>query len=168
MNDDMMCRFERLYDQMSASGEVKNMRLFGSVMKEMFAWFVAYKADAAENWLEKLESMKWKNYLTKQEAEEIVSKMSPKCPWRRDVWASAMEANGYALEETPYYNSCALWVTMCMIYSDSSSSIHAIMKMAGGTEGVSDKDFFAAVHMLALDKLKDADGVFDVRRYFEK
>ena len=59
MNDDMMCRFERLYDQMSASGEVKNMRLFGSVMKEMFAWFVAYKADAAENWLEKLESMKW-------------------------------------------------------------------------------------------------------------
>jgi hypothetical protein len=55
-----------------------------------------------------------------------------------------------------------------MIYSDSSSSIHAIMKMAGGTEEVSDKDFFAAVHMLALDKLKDADGVFDVRKYFEK
>ena len=165
MNDDMMSRFERLYDQMSASGEVKNMRLFGSVMKEMFAWFAAYKAEAAENWLEKLESMKWKNYLTRHEAEEVVSKMTPKCPWRYDVWQNAMTSYGMVTEEMPYYNSYALWAVMCMIYSDSASSIKSIMKM-GGVESMQDKELLVAIHMLAVDKLKDADGVFDVRKYF--
>jgi hypothetical protein len=165
MSSEITNRFERLYEQMSVSDNVNHMRLFGNVMKEMFAWFASYKSDAAENWLEKLESIKWRNYLTKQEAEDITSKMSPKCPWRRDAWMNAMISYGLNLEESPHYNSCALWVTMCMIYSDSSSSVHSIMKM-GGSENLSDKDFFLAVHMLALDKLKDADGVFDVRSYF--
>lgn len=166
MKEDISDRFLKLYEQMSVSADVKHMRLFGSVMKDMFAWFVSYKPEAAENWLEKLESIKWKNYLTKLEAEEIVSKMSPKCPWRHDVWVNAMNSYELTMEEMPFYNSYSLWVVMCMIYSDSSGSIRSIMKMGG--ESSQERDFVTAVHLLAVDKLKDADGVFDVRRYFEK
>lgn len=38
-----------------------------------------------------------------------------------------------------------------------------ILPMAGG----SDMDYFAMVYQFALNKLKDHDGVFNIRRYFK-
>ena len=69
-----------------------------------------------------------------------------------------MENAGYPLEEWPCYNKCALYVTMNMIMSDSSATL---------SHFVNSGELFKLVHELALDKLKDKDGVFNVRRYFE-
>lgn len=68
-----------------------------------------------------------------------------------------MEQHGYVLEEEPYYNRCALYVTMSMIYSDDIESLKHF------TNGI---DMFEFIHALALNRLKDKDKVFDVRKYF--
>ena len=53
---------------------------------------------------------------------------------------------------------------MNMIYSDSAKSVAVI---AGKTlEDMPKDELFSDIHMLALDKLEDKDGVFDVRAYF--
>lgn len=155
--EEMREEFYALYNMMANSNKVENMHTFGRVQKEMFEWFVANKTSEAEEFLNKLESIRWRNYLTPKEAQKIVDGMIPKAPWTRDVWKSAMEQHGYALGSEPCYNSCALWVVMSMIMSDSSETLGKFV----------DKDsLFDLVYHLAVDKLTDEDGMFDVRAYF--
>lgn len=151
-------KYYELYDYMAQSKDPKNMKTFGHVMNEMFEWFVANKPDAAQSWIEKLESVKWKNYLAPSEADKIVAAMKPQAPWTRDQWNAAMEKSGYEKEEWPCFNKCALYTTMNMIMSDSSNTLSKYMEDEG--------DLFAFVHDLALDKLHDADGRFSIREYF--
>lgn len=151
-------KYYELYDYMAQSKDPKNMKTFGHVMNEMFEWFVANKPDAAQSWIEKLESVKWKNYLAPSEADKIVAAMKPQAPWTRDQWNAAMEKSGYEKEEWPCFNKCALYTTMNMIMSDSSNTLSKYMEDEG--------DLFAFVHDLALDKLHDADGRFNIREYF--
>ena len=68
-----------------------------------------------------------------------------------------MTQHSFELSHEPCYNSCALWVTMNMIMSDSSETLKKY---------VAEEDMFKAVHDLAVDKLKDKDGVFNIRSYF--
>ena len=142
---------------MANSDEVSHMRTFGNVHKEMMEWMIANRPEAAQEWIEKLESIRWKNYLTPKEADTIVNNMIPKAPWSRDQWKAAIEQNGYELEKEPCYNSCALYVAMNMIMSDSS---HTIAKY------VDNGDLFKIVHDLAVDKLTDKDEAFNIRKYF--
>lgn len=157
IQDDLRKEFALLYNIMAESNDVRNMHTFGQVHKEMMEWMIANRPTEAQEWIGKLESIRWKNYLTPREAEMIVSKMEPRAPWSKDQWASAMQQAGYELEKEPYYNRCALWVTMCMIMSDSSATLGKYID--GST-------MFKAVHDLAVDKLTDKDGVFSVRKYF--
>lgn len=147
-----------LYGYMANSKDPANMKAFGRVMTEMFMWFADNKPDAAQEWLDKLSAIKWNNYLTPKEAENIVSKMDPAAPWTRDQWKAAMEQHGYDLDEEPYYNCNSLWVTMNMIMSDSSETIGKY---------VDGDDLFNLVYDLALDKLCDRDNRFSVRKYFD-
>ena len=146
MPAEMKEKYYELYEYMAQSREPKNMKAFGKVMSEMMEWFIVNKPSDAEAWLEKLESIKWKNYLTSSEADKIVAAMEPKAPWTRDQWRTAMEQHDYELDEWPCYNRCALYVTMQMIMSDSSATLK---KYAGSG------DMFELVHALALDKLKE-------------
>lgn len=155
--EEMKQEFHELYNIMANSQEVSFMRTFGNVHKEMMDWFVANKPELAQEWLEKLESIRWKNYLTPKEAEKVVAAMNPQAPWSRDQWKQAMEKEEFDLECEPYYNLCALWVTMNMIMSDSSHTIN---------EYVEETEIFKFVHDLAVDKLMDKDNKFAVRRYF--
>lgn len=147
-----------LYSQMANSGNPDYMYLFGRVMTEMFNWYADNKPEAAMEWLEKLSAIRWKNYVTPKEAEAIVSEMDPKAPWSLDQWRSAMQQNGYPLDDEPYYNRCALYVTMNMLMSDSSVTI---------SKYVNNDQVFKLVHDLAVDKLKDQDGKFIIREYFD-
>lgn len=149
--------YNDLYGYMANSKDPANMKAFGNVMTEMYMWYADNKPEAANEWLEKLSAIRWKNYLTPKEAEKIVAEMEPKAPWSRDQWRQVMEQKGYKLEEEPYYNRCALWVTMNMIMSDSSETIAKYVP--------SDK-LFDFVHDEAVDKLRDADGKFSIRHYF--
>ena len=150
-------KYSSLYDYMATSGKPEYMKTFGRVMTCMMDDVIANSTSKAEEYVEKLESIRWNNFLTAKEAEKIVSEMKPKAPWSREQWKSAMEQHGFELEHEPYYNRCALWVTMNMIMSDSSETL---AKYVG-----SDK-LFDAVYELAVDKLTDKDGKFDVRSYF--
>lgn len=155
--DEMKQEFLALYQMMANSNNVAYMHVFGQVHKEMMEWMIANKPAEAQMWLDKLESIKWDNYLTPKEAEKIVSEMKPSAPWTMDKWRDAMTQHSYDMEDEPYYNSCALWVTMSMIMSDSSDTIKKY---------VSEDKLFDFVYNLAVDKLCDEDGKFSVRNYF--
>jgi len=160
----MRKKFDELYRYMASSNEVAYMRTFGNVHKEMMMWMIANKPEMAQDYIDKLCAIKWHNYLTPKEAERIVADMIPKAAWSRDQWKQAMDSLGYVTEEEPYYNSCSMWTTMNMIYSDSANSIASIMGMP--IQEVTGEQMAKAVHTLALDKLKDKDGVFNIRTYF--
>lgn len=151
-------KYWSLYEYMANSKDPKNMKTFGRVMTSMMNDMIAGNPSKAEEYIGKLESVKWKNYLTPAEADKIVAAMDPKAPWSRDVWRQSMEQQGYALEEWPCYNRCALYVTMNMIMSDSSATL---------TKFVNGGDLFKAAYALAVDKLKDKDARFNVRNYFD-
>ena len=163
-SEEMHNQFTELYNLMATSNNVTFMRTFGNVHHEMMEWFIANKPELAEEWLCKLESIRWHNYLTPKESETIVTAMRPKAPWPRDAWKQTLDKMGIVLEEAPYYNSCALWVTMNMIYSDSSQTIADIMGVP--LADIPAETMVKAVHALALDKLKDADHRFNIRTYF--
>lgn len=149
--------YYELYEYMANSKNPDNMKAFGHVMNDMMEWLIVNKSDAAQEWIDRLQAIKWKNYLTQKEADSIVSDMEPKAPWSREQWRSAMEQKGYALEKEPCYNRCALYTTMNMIMSDSSETLGKYIQA---------EDLFGIVHDLAEDKLTDKDGNFKVREYF--
>ena len=156
-------RYMSLYDYMAQSRDQKNMKAFGCVMTEMMDYLVANKPDVAEEMIDKLEAIKWHQYLTPKEAEKIVAGMDPAGPWSRDMWKKTMESFGLPLEEVPYYNSCALWTEMNKIYSDFGEEIAALL---GKPLSASDKDIISACYKMALKNLKDKDGIYDIRKYF--
>lgn len=153
----MKQEFSALYNLMAGQQNVAFMHIFGQVHKEMMDWFIANKPELAQEWLDKLESIRWKNYLTKTEAEKIVASMEPKAPWSRDQWKQAMTEHGFDMEHEPCYNRCALYATMNMLMSDSGDTL---------AKYVEKDNLFKAVHDLAVDKLTDKDGVFSIRAYF--
>lgn len=146
-----------LYDYMANSNDPDNMKTFGSVATKMFNWLAEAKPDLAYDWLEQFSSIKWSNFLTSKEADKIALDMVPKAPWSKEQWKAEMAQHEFQTESQPYYNSCALWITMNMIMSDSAETIEKY---------VEEEDVFSLVYELAIDKLTDEDGVFNIRRYF--
>ncbi len=161
---EMTSKFDDLYGIMSSGDNVNNMELFGSVMREMFEWLTANKPELAQEWLSKLESIKWNNYLTSKEAAKIVSGMTPKPVWTKEQLMDTLQKLGLVTEETPYYNTNALYATMSMVYSDSAQTIANIIGKPLAEIG--NETMVKAVYALALDKLKDVDGNYSVRYYF--
>ena len=160
---DLKDRYLSLYDYMAQSRDPKNMKAFGTVMTQMMDYLIQAKPDVAEDMIDKLESIKWHQYLTPKEAETITAKMDPKAPWSRDAWRQTMESLALPLEEPPYYNRCALWAEMSKMYSDFGEEIAALL---GKPLAPTDKDIIAACYKMALKTLKDKDGIYDIRRYF--
>ena len=161
----MKQEFASLYDLMANQQNVKYMRVFGNVHKEMMDWFIANKPDLAQEWLDKLEAIKWHQYLTPKEAEDIVARMKPDAPWKRDVWQKAMTDHGIVTEEAPYYNSCALWTEMNKQYSDHAQSL-ADKVWKKPLSAIPAEELIPAIHALAIDVLRDKDGVYNIRTYF--
>lgn len=148
---------------MAQSQNPKNMKVFGNVMSEMMDVMIQKMPTEAEEMIDKLEAIKWKQYLTPKEAEMIVSKMDPKGPWSRETWKNTIESFGLPLEEQPHYNRCALWVEMNKIYSDFGDNIAELL---GKPLSPTDKDIITACYKMALKNLKDKDGVYNIRKYF--
>lgn len=160
----LKAKYKELYDLMAVSGKTEYMMLFGSVLNEIMYWLIDNKTEAAAELIDRLSAIEWCNFLTQKEAENIVNSMKPNAPWTRQVWDNALTSLNIEKEEKPYYNSCALWVTMNMIYSDSAESIAMIMGKPLAAVGA--EQMVRATHSLALDKLKDHDKVFNIRSYF--
>lgn len=164
---DIMSKFDELYGMMASSTNVKYMHVFGNTMRCMMKDMAAKHPELAQEYIEKLCAIKWKNYLTKKEASEIVNGMNPSAAWDMQTWISAMNGLGLATEEKPYYNDYALYVAMNQVVSDHGSTIAKIL----GKEDVKEigtEHLAKYAHCLALDLLKDKDGVYDIREYFLK
>lgn len=157
-------KFHALYKYMSDSKDVENMKLFGKVMCEMMNKMIDEEPNAAVDFVEKLEAMKWYNYLTKTEAANIIAHMKPSAAWDYNGFANILSAIDGVVEKEPEYNKYALWTVMNMIYSDSGRTLAKLM----GYEPASPSDTKLAkvIYSLSIDKLSDEDGVFDVRKYF--
>ena len=156
-------RYTGLYDYMAASRDPKNMMAFGSVMTQMMDAMLQKMPAEAEEMIDKLEAIKWHQYLTPKEAQKIVDGMDPKGPWSRDAWLQTMQQFGLPVDDAPYYNRCALWVEMNKMYSDFGEEIAALL---GKPLSPTDKDIISACYKMALKTLRDKDGVYDIRRYF--
>ena len=164
---EIMSKFDELYGIMATSTNVKYMRTFGDTMRCMMQDMASKHPELAQEYIEKLCAIKWKNYLTKKEASEIVSDMNPPATWDMQTWLNAMANLGLPTEEEPYYNDYALYVAMNQVISDHGCTVAKIL----GKESVKDIDTDNLVNYgynLALDLLKDKDGVYDIREYFLK
>jgi len=156
-------KFRSLYDYMSVSNEPKYMMLFGDVMKDMMRWMIDNKPELAEMEVEKLEAIKWKQYLTRNEASNIVNNMKPAAPWDYTTWEKAMRDLNLECEREGVFNKYAMWCTMNQIYTDFGETIAKTLKMP--IMNIPAETMVPIVHEMALDLLLDKDGAFQIRKY---
>lgn len=156
--------FKELYDYIIHSEDESKMHVLGQVTKSMMCKMIDHFPQQAREYLDMLESVKWHNYVTAKEAEHIVDAMTPEPSWSYSVWNNMMTEHAKPLSDAPYYNEYALYVTMCMISSDSGETICSELTSYGvePTKGI----VFNFVYRLATDKLKDKDKMFNIRSYF--
>lgn len=153
--------FLELYDFIVHSNDKDKMHILGKVTKDMMCKFIDNYPQQAREYLDILKSVKWCNYVTAKEAESVVADMNPKPSWTRTIWESTMSKLAIPMSEEPYYNASALYLTMCMILSDSGDTISSLISNNTDPDAM-----FKVIHKFALDKLKDKDGVFNIRKYF--
>lgn len=160
----MLEKFDDLMDEMVEAKDIRKMKTFANVMRSMFAWMAETRKANAQEYLDRLCSIRWKNYLTADEADLIVSKMNPAAPWKKSEWKNLMEKEAIPTCDKPYYNENALYVEMSKQYSDSANSIATLMGKS--VSEVTNAEWARALNMLAVDLLKDADGKYNIRDYF--
>ena len=154
----MKKKFCSMYWDIIDSQDEAKMKVLGHVMKQAMFKIIESSPSLAKEYLDELEAVNWTNYLTTKEAQDIIANMDPKPNWTFAKWKDEMEQNQFPTEVAEKYNEYALYVAMCMIYSDSGSTLATL---------VSDqKKLFELVYHLALDKLNDKDGKFNIRKYF--
>ena len=159
-------KYDQLYRDMADSKDTKKMMLFGSVMNELMEHAIKNDSLFAQKEIDKLESMNWCQYLTKDEAEEILNDIGkPSYKWPYGVWENALNSYGLDIEDKPNYNKFALWVMMNYLYSRHSDTINQKI-LEANLEEVTIEAMVGIIHGLAVDSLTDKDGLFDVRKFF--
>ena len=161
--EELTHKFKSLYDYMSVSNEPKYMMLFGDVMKDMMKWMIDNKPDLAEKMVDKLCSIKWKQYLTKEEAMEAVNNMQPPAPWDWSTWEKDMRDLGLECEREGVFNKYALWAVMNQEYTDYAEDVASILKMP--VMNVPSETMVPIMHKMALSLLLDKDNRYCAREY---
>lgn len=160
--EQMLKRFDRLVDQISASKDPEKMKVLACADAWGFAQMAAMQPKVAQKWLDKLEAVEWYNYLSKSEAEEIVAGLQNQNgtrggKWSYDAFMQAVEAVDGKIDDTPCYNSYALWATANMLFSDHAKSASLF---------VPENEWPKYFYLQAVEKLKDPDRKRFVRPYF--
>lgn len=154
----MKKKFCSIFWDIIESQDEKKMQVLGHVMKQMMFKMIESSPTLAKEYLDELEAVNWSNYLTPKEAQDIISNMDPKPIWTLSKWKEEIQQHEFLLEVPENYNQCALYTTMCMIYSDSGQTLEKLIS--------DQKKLFELIYHLALDKLNDKDGKFNIRKYF--
>ena len=156
------------YDRIISSGDTSQMQPLGEMVRRVMKWLINYEpeiATAALSILNGEESKEYRNYLSAHEASEIVRNMEPQPQWLPRQVLDMLKSAGYATEEAPYYNNYALATTMCMILSDSGETLKE--ELGSDIRPAKADEILRLVYKLAIDKLKDKDGKFNIRKYFD-
>ena len=169
--NEILERYEELYEDMATSGNKDKMTAFGDAERWAFKRMNEISPKDAQCWLDKLEAMHWKNYLSKHEADEITSKLINQngrigAHWGYETFKNAVESLGGKVYEKPFYNCYALWVTANMIYSDHAQSVAEDMGMSS-PEAVPNEKMALSMYKKAVEQLKDVDRPKFVREYFD-
>lgn len=159
---DILERYEELYKDMANSGNKDKMIAFGNAERWAFKKMNELSPQMAQCWLDKLEAMHWKNFLSKREAEVITSKLVNQngkmgAHWAYDTLKNAVENIGGKMAEAPYYNCYAMWAVANMLYSDHHNS---------ALEYIAEEDMPRFFYLMSVEKLKDVDRPHFVRDYF--
>lgn len=168
--DDMMNRYMALYNDMAGSGDPRKMHIFGDAEKWAFRQMIDKDLTIAAQWVEKLEAIKWNNYLTAVEAKTICGKLvnqdgTTGGRWAMDVAVQKIERLGGKPCLPPYYNTPALVTVMNMLYSDHAQSVAEDMGYKFPSEAPDDK-MVLSFYRKAVEKLCDVDREKFVREYF--
>lgn len=170
MNNDMINRYLEQYDKMATSKDPELMNIFGENEKWAFIEMVNVAPKIAEEWLNKNEAVRWKNYLSKSEAETIVGGLinqdrTKGARWGYEAFKNAVESFGGEMSDEPFYNCYALWATANMLFSDHAQSIAEDLGYKTATE-VPNEKMALSIYKKAVEKLRDADKPRFVRWYF--
>lgn len=161
--DDLIKRYEELYEDMATAKDPKKMMIFGDAEKWIFHEIAKAHPELAEKWLSKLEAGKWHNYLSKVEAEDIANKLvnqdgSRGPHWPYETFKGAVESLGAKMAEEPYYNCWALWIMANALWSDHHKSL---------SEFVPKEQEPKVYYSMAVEKLKDVDYPKFIRKYYD-
>lgn len=167
---DLVNKFKELYHEMKESRDVANMRVFGRASKAMYYKLAEAHPEMAEEWLTMLAPIRCHNYLTDEEATQIVDGFVNQdgqkgAHWDKSTFEQAVIRLGGKLEDTPHYNHNALWVTANMIYSDHAQSIAEDMGFPM-VENVPNEKMAKSCYLKAVEKLHDPDRPRFIRAYF--
>ena len=160
---EMTEKFDSLYNYMASSNNLRYMKTFGYVHKEMMDWMIENKPDLAEEFLSVLCSIKWRQYLTKKEATDVVKSMKPAAPWDYPVWEKTMEELNLECEKDGVYNKYALWVAMNQIYTDFGDTLSKVFNKP--IDQVQAQTLVTIVYDMAVDLLEDPDEKYNIREY---
>lgn len=171
---ELKAQYDALYATMSSSKDPSKMRLFGTAFTRMFGKVAEINSDLAVATLELLSAIHYHNFVTLAEATEVsgrfinddtmvtgLAEPTKGAHWAVPVLKDFLTQRGLPLEEKPYYNWPALWLTVNMIYSDYAD---VVAELASSKEN---EKLAEASYKMALKKLKDRDRPHFIRDYFD-
>lgn len=163
---ELLDKFCSLMTEVKNSREYENIEVSFCMFKKAVHLLAEVNLRSMKELVECYEgNLKYYNFLTESEAEEVVEKFvnqdgskGPK--WRdfEDVFRKVEELGG-KVECEPHYNKWALYVTMNKFSSDQNS---VILKWVGDDRG----KYFEACYELAVTQLKDKDRSCWIRPYY--
>lgn len=163
---ELLDKFCSLFMEAKTSGDPEDCEVSLSMFKKAVCLLAEANLRSAKELIECYEgTLKYYNFLTENEAEEIVAKFenqdNSKGPrWRdsEDVFRKIEEMGG-KIECVPHYNKWALYVAMNKFASDQNS---VIIKWVGADR----EKYFETCYDLALTQLKDRDRPCWIRPYY--
>lgn len=166
--------FRSYMDTAVEAKEPAKMQMLATTYTDLFNKVAAVHPELAAATLAMLAPIEYNNYVTSEEATATaakfinddktisgVSEPSKGAHWPMEVLKSFLTSRNLPLEEKPYYNWPALWLTVNMIYSDFADVL---------AEQLSTKDnerLAVASYKMAVRKLKDLDRPSFIREYFK-
>lgn len=159
--EDLISRYDYLYDVMKTSQDVKKMKVFGRAERRFFKKLTSTNPNMAKEWLSMLEAVAWHNYVSEEMAEELVIKLvnqdGSKGPhWSMDTFFSVVPKLGGKVEDKPYYNKYALWLVANAHYSDFAKSTSEDMGY-NTVDEVPGEKMALSMYKKAVESLKDVD-----------
>lgn len=169
--EQMMQEYDMYKSKIIKSKDVKHMEMLSDVCEYLFEQAAMKMPDVAESALSHLAATDWVNYLSEHEAKNIGMRIvnqdgTKGFHWTYEVFTKAVQSLNGVIEEKPYYNSYALYVTANVCYSDHGLSIAMDMGYDDPRK-VPNEKMALSCYRKAVEKLKDIDMGFNARKYFK-
>ena len=163
---ELMDKFCTLYAEVERSEDKEDIKVTMCMFKKCLEMLTDVSMRSASELVECYEgNLKYYNFMTEMEAEEVVSRFvnqdGSKGPhWRdHDALFAKVEEHEGKTECEPHYNKWALYVAMNKFASDQNNVI------TKWVDGDSEK-YFEACYDLAVSQLKDKDRLCWIRPYY--